>query len=125
MHRIISWRIMSVEYTGRKSGKRYATPVSYYKEGNTVYCFTNGRWWNNFREPREVTLLIKGKRYKGRALASPASTGENPEIMGRYFKAVPADAKFYGIRYDRQGNPDMATVRIAASYMTMIQTDLE
>lgn len=125
IHGILSWRIMSVEYTGRKSGKRYATPVSYYKEGNTVYCFTNGKWWNNFREPRDVTLRIKGKQYQGRAIASPASKEGNDKIMGRYFKAVPADAKFYGITYDKQGNPNMATVRAAASFMTMIQIDLQ
>ena len=124
LHWIVSWRIMTVEYSGRKSGKHYATPVSYFRDGNTVYCFTNGKWSNNFREPRPVTLRIKRKEYGGTALAAPASTEENVAIMARYFEAVPADAKFYGVTYDRNRKPHLVTVRRAASYMTMIRIDL-
>lgn len=125
LHGIISWRIMTVGYSGRKTGRHFSTPVSYYREKDTVYCFTNGKWRNNFIEPRSVTLLIKRKTHNAIAVASPAGREENIAIMARYFKAVPADAKFYGVTFNKKGEPNIATVRAAASFMTMIRFELE
>lgn len=124
LHRILSGRIMTVSYLGRRSGKPYATPVSYYKTDDKVYCFTNGVWWNNFRESRAVELRIRGKILKGTALASPASTELNAKIMADYFRAVRSDAKFYGVRYDANGYPLMPTVERAARGMVMITISL-
>jgi hypothetical protein len=120
-HRILSWRIMSVAYRGRKTGKAYATPVSYLKEGSTVYCFTNGRWWHNFEQSHPVTLRIGGSSTSGNALAEPAGIDHNVHIMQRYFNAVRADAKFYGITFDEQGLATWDSVRRAAQAMIMIR----
>lgn len=115
---------MTVSYQGRRSGKPYATPVSYYRKDDQVYCFTNGVWWNNFREPRAVELIIRGKLLGGIAVAEPASTEPNTKIMADYFQAVRSDAKFYGVRYDSSGYPLMPTVERAAYGMVMITTSL-
>ncbi len=123
-HRILSSRVMTVRYQGRKSGKPYATPVSYYREGNRVYCFTNGRWWHNFKETAPVSLRVRGENLAGHAIAAPANLGNNSEIMARYFKAVKADAKFYGVTYDLNGNPNMGTVNRASMGMVMISVSL-
>ncbi len=124
LHRVLSGCIMTVSYLGRRSGKLYATPVSYYKTNDKVYCFTNGVWWNNFRESRAVELRIRGEMFKGTAIAAPASTGANTQIMADYFRAVRSDAKFYGVRYDADGYPLMSTVERAACGMVMITTSL-
>lgn len=120
---------MTVYYRGRKSGKAYATPVSYLREGAQVYCFTNGTWWHNFKEPRAVELRIRRHVHSGLAIASPASLPANIAIMGRYFKAVPTDAKFYGVSFEgatgsAAREPDMNTVSRAAQGMIMIATRL-
>ena len=47
-HWVMSRRIMTVTYQGRKSGNNYCTPVSYYRDDDAVYCFTNGKWRFNF-----------------------------------------------------------------------------
>ena len=124
-HRIVSWRIMSVKYRGRKTGKAYATPVSYLKEGHLVYCFTNGRWWHNFEQPHPVNLQIGGTSKSGNAIAEPAGNDDNVQIMQRYFNAVRADAKFYGVTFDEQGLATRSSVRRAAQAMTMIRITLE
>ncbi len=115
---------MTVYYQGRKSGKSYATPVSYYKTGDMVYCFTNGVWWHNFKDPKEVELRIRGQLYEGTAIAEPARTESNTQVMARYFKAVRSDAKFYGVTYDAKGEPNMRTVERAAYGMVMIAVSL-
>lgn len=124
-HRILSGRLMTVYYRGRKSGKSYATPVSYYKKSDTVYCFTNGVWWHNFREARAVELRIRGRVYKGTAIAEPANSEVNIRIMSDYFNAVRSDAKFYGVTYEANGEPTMSTVQRAAAGMMMISTTLK
>ena len=124
-HGVISRRIMSVRYRGRKTGKRYATPVSYLRETNTVFCFTNGSWRHNFLHPHPVELRIRGRWHKGIAQASPASDADNTKTMARYFTAVPADAKFYGVRFDQHGKVEISTVARAAQAMTMIRIDLD
>jgi hypothetical protein len=125
LHGILSWRVMTVHYTGRKSGQRYATPVSYFRDGDRVVCFTNGRWRHNFREPRSVRLQIAGASLQGTALASPATLPANVATMSRYFAAVRADAKFYGVGFDEQGAPDQQAVERAAVGMTMIAIRLQ
>lgn len=125
VHRILSRRLMTVYYRGRKSSKSYATPVSYYKAGNSVYCFTNGAWWHNFRQAKEVELRIRGRLYKGMAIAELAATPANIDIMARYFKAVRSDAKYYGVGYEKNGEPVMTTVQYAAIGMKIISITLE
>src|SRR6185436_13917250 len=34
-------------WTGRKSGRRYSTPIAYVREGTTVWVTTGDRWWRN------------------------------------------------------------------------------
>jgi hypothetical protein len=116
---------MTVYYQGRKSGKSYATPVSYYKTGDTVYCFTNGVWWHNFREARAVEIRVRGKTHKGTGIAEPANSEANTIIMANYFKAVRSDAKYYAVTYEANGEPKMSTVQRAAAGMMMISIALE
>jgi hypothetical protein len=40
---------MIITFTGKKSGKQYATPVSYFQENGSIVCFTHGHWWKNLR----------------------------------------------------------------------------
>ena len=125
LHRILSGRVMTVHYRGRRTGRSYAVPVSYLREGGLVYCFTNGRWRHNFAEPQPVELRVRGTLLRGVAQAGPAHTEEGIATMGRYFAGVPADAKFYGVSFAADGRPDAASVRRAAGGMTLITTRLE
>jgi hypothetical protein len=36
LHNLVSSKIMLITFKGRKSGKTYSTPVSYYQDGNSV-----------------------------------------------------------------------------------------
>jgi hypothetical protein len=66
-HRLMSSRVMVISFTGRKSGKRFATPVAYTWEGNRVIVVTYSAWRNNFKEPAPVQLRIQGKDVRGMA----------------------------------------------------------
>jgi hypothetical protein len=123
-HWLLSKRIMTVVYLGRKSGAQYEVPVSYYRDGGVIYCFTNGRWRHNFHHPRAVKLRVRGEQLNGIAHIDPAEIVNQREIMARYFRAVPSDRKFYGIRLDKSGSPRKEDVALAVRMVEMIGISL-
>lgn len=119
-HKLLSSRIMTASYQGRKSGKAYCTPVSYYRDGDSVYCFTNGAWRYNFSDGHDAVLRIKGCDYSARGAITRASKQQQIDTMARYFKAVPQDRKFYGVQCDRNGEPNRAQVEQATQVIDII-----
>ena len=68
LHGRLSKRVMVLSFTGRKSGKRYSTPVAYVWEGDQVIVVTFSPWRNNFKEPAPVQMRIQGKSVSGTAV---------------------------------------------------------
>lgn len=66
-HGSASRSVMLITFTGRKSGRPYATPVSYHRDGERVIAFTEASWWRNLVGGAPVALVIKRTRYHGRA----------------------------------------------------------
>jgi hypothetical protein len=56
-------------WSGRKTGRRYSTPVSYVREGSTAYLTTGDRWWRNLIDGAPVTMRIAGQSYAATAVA--------------------------------------------------------
>ena len=54
LHGIASHNNGIVHFSGRKSGRKLSTPLSYTREGNIVRLLSNQstRWWLNFRGGR-------------------------------------------------------------------------
>jgi hypothetical protein len=67
-HQGMSKRVMVISFTGRKTGKRYSTPVAYVLEGDHVLVVTYTSWWKNFKEPAPVQMRIQGKSVNGTAV---------------------------------------------------------
>ncbi len=40
LHAAVSKDILALTFTGRRSGRRFTTPVSYLRQGQVVHCFT-------------------------------------------------------------------------------------
>jgi hypothetical protein len=65
-HGGMSRRLMVLTFTGRKTGKRYATPVGFLRgKSGSILVFTHSAWRNNFKQPAPVTLRIQGKDVQG------------------------------------------------------------
>lgn len=63
LHGLVSKSMMTVSYTGRKSGKTFTVPVNYVADGNTLYTISNRDrvWWRNVRDGATVTLQLRGQ----------------------------------------------------------------
>ena len=96
---------MLISFEGRKTGRRYTFPVGYQQSGETITVLASRAqrksWWRNFREPRPVEVLVRGRRLagEGRVLA-----GDSVEFRGAVeatFRRLPRLAGQFGIAYER------------------------
>src|SRR5438552_1341588 len=71
-HGLVSHNVMLVTFTGRRSGRRYTTPVSYAREGGALTFATPRRygWWRNLRAHAPVEVLVQGRTLNGRAVVT-------------------------------------------------------
>lgn len=125
LHRVISSQLLLLTFTGRKSGKRYTTPVGYMREGQTVTILTKWfrGWWRNFRESAPVEVLAAGKTYAGTAKAITDEAAIIP-IFANMLKKYPYQAGIYGVRMISPNEPDMDDVRQIASKLVALQITL-
>ena len=125
LHSSVSGRIMIITFTGRKSGKEYSTPVSYFKENREIFCFTHGGWWRNIDGGAQVMVRVQGKDHQGFAEAISDDSEYKSEHLAKMLKAIPSDARYYGVNLDANGEPDIDEVNQAAVDVVMIRIRLE
>ena len=100
-HGLLSGGMMLITVTGRKTGRKYTTPVGYYREDGYLWIITSRdrTWWRNLRGGAEVGLLLKRKPVAG--FAEPELDEKAIETrMYEYLRHVPRAAKPLGIRVE-------------------------
>ena len=99
---------MLITFTGRKSGRRYTTPVRYVRLDGIVRCFTSSEnlWWRNLRGGALVSLRIEGRERPYHALAIDDDPQRIRAALQHYLALFPQDASYHGIRL----NPDKSPV---------------
>ena len=85
-HSGMSKQLMVLSWNGKKTGKRYSTPVGYVRQGNSLIVFTHASWWKNFTGGAPVTMRIEGKDVKGTAY--PVSDSAEIKRMVQALNAV-------------------------------------
>ena len=62
--------LMVITTTGRKSGKRFSTPIGYIRDGDSLIALSVGgasNWYKNLLKTPEATLNVKGQSRRARA----------------------------------------------------------
>lgn len=112
-------------WTGRKTGRRYKTPVSFVREGRMAYVTTGDTWWRNLTERAPVAMRIAGRWREGTAapLMDPADSRAQHE---RLFREHSWFRLLAGIPRDPKGGPDTAAVaRAVMAGRVLVRIDLE
>jgi hypothetical protein len=99
---VLVWR-------GRKTGRRYSTPVSYVREGDSSYVTTGDRWWRNLIGGAPVAMRIAGRWHQGRAVVI-ADPEQSQVEHQRLFHLHPWFRVLAGIPRGREGGPDRDAV---------------
>lgn len=89
--------LMVITTTGRKSGKKFSTPIGYLRDGDDVIALTtegSTNWWRNVTASGEATLEIKGETLNVRA-SVVTDEAERQRIFALYKK----DVKYFKINF--------------------------
>jgi deazaflavin-dependent oxidoreductase (nitroreductase family) len=124
LHGLVSGNMMLLTFTGRKSGKKYTTPVGYIRADDTVICLTHALWWKNLVERANVSMRIQGRDYVGTAEPVPDDTARKVKGLRKFLLAVPNWAKFYDVTMKPDGTPDSETLERAAEAAILIEIQL-
>ncbi len=107
LHGLVSNGMLLITVTGRKTGKKYTTPVGYYDEDGILWVLTDRdrTWWRNLRNGAQVKLLLKRKPVT--AFAEPTFDEQVVESqLVDYIKHIPQAARTMGIHMEHgQANP--------------------
>src|SRR5689334_2264029 len=101
--RVFLGNTMLITVTGCKTGRKYSTPVGFYREGETLWVISSRdrTWWRNIKDGAEVSLLLKGKAV--RAFAEAELNEENVKMrLIDYAQRQPLSARSLGIRMENK-----------------------
>ncbi len=124
MHRVVSNYLTLITFTGRKSGKTYTTPVSYYQKDGQICIFTHANWWKNLQGGAPVTLRLRGQDIQG--MAEPVAEDKQAiaNALAAHLQKNQFDAKFYKVTIDDQGIPLKEDVDEAVKTVAMVQVNV-
>lgn len=128
LHGITSHNIGVVHFTGRKSGRRLNTPLSYTREGNVVRLLSNHstRWWLNFRgENVRVEMEIARRRHPGSAVLLEGDSEALREGVRKFIHALPRDARVYGLKLDAHREVVESSLAAVASELILVEIRLD
>lgn len=124
LHPILSGRWLSLEFTGRKTGKVYHTPMAYVREDDRVWITTGSPWWKNLQGGAPVRLLIRLKAYSGTAhpIDDPAEAARR---LRQILDAVPTPAYPGDVRIVDGKVSDAELDRVIAAGRRVIEIRLQ
>jgi len=105
---------MLITVTGCKTGRKYSTPVGFYREGDCLWVITSRdrTWWRNVKNGADISLLLKGKTVNAVAEAELDGQAVEARLLD-YVRHVPMAAKPLGIRMENK-IPNAEDIRCVA-----------
>ena len=102
LHRVLSGAVDVVRYRGRRSGRRFSTPTQYVRRGDEVLILVGHpetkTWWRNFRDPRELEVLVRGRWLPmiARAVIGADEPAAVAPLLSAYLDRFPKAARSLG-----------------------------
>jgi hypothetical protein len=131
LHGVASRNLCIFVYSGRRSGRRYETPLSYVREDGRILLLSSRdtRWWTSFTPgpgvPAPVEVLAGGELLRGRARSIQHDRDRLRGAVRRFLTALPRDAMVYGIGLDGARKPKEAELERALERLVMVEIELE
>lgn len=112
-------------FKGRKTGRLYTTPVTYFRDRGAVIVLsrTDRSWWRNLREAAEVELRLAGRTFRGLARATLGDESDLPALAA-FLENRRADARAFGVRFTPDGSANPQDLRDLLTRLVVIRITL-
>jgi len=109
---------MLVTVTGRKSRKKYTTPVGFYRDSDILWIISSRdrTWWRNVQGGAQVEMRIHGKDVTGFAEAILDDERVTAQVRA-YVRHIPMSAKGLGVRMENDEPHPEDAARLAKERM--------
>jgi hypothetical protein len=129
IHPLLSWGLMLVTVTGRRSGRVYTIPVGYQRDREAITVLVSKpsrkQWWRNYRERRAITVHLHGRARAGHAVVvAPGSTAFRDAIE-ETLRRMPFLGRQFGIEYDRGTGLTEGQARTVAGTAAIVRIELD
>ena len=106
LHFLMSNSVLLIEYTGRKSGKTYSTPVRYICAGSRIRCFTSEevQWWRNVKASPSVSLRVRGSAGSYHSTILDRDPVGIQQMLSEFLSIYPQDAVYQEIGLNTDGS---------------------
>jgi deazaflavin-dependent oxidoreductase (nitroreductase family) len=123
-HGMLSNGMMLITVTGCKTGKKYTTPVGYYREDGCLWVITSRdrTWWKNLHDGADVSLLLKRKPVTAFAELEMDENAVQAR-MYKYLDHVPMAAKQLGVHME-DGKPNAEDIQRTAKNRLFVRLRL-
>ncbi len=127
LHHLLSWGLMLVTVTGRRTGRVYTIPVGYQRDGDAMIVLVSRpsrkQWWRNYRERRPLSVHVRGRSLAAHAVVvGPDSAAFRAAIDGT-LRRMPSLGRQLGIAYDRRTGITDAQARILATTAVVVRIE--
>lgn len=93
LHFPLSSGLALLTITGRRSGRRYAIPVGYQRDGDEIVVMVSEarrkQWWRNYYEPAPIEVRLCGRDHTGRAELVPPGSERFRDLAEGTLRRVP------------------------------------
>jgi hypothetical protein len=119
---MFSQNTLLLTFTGRTSGRRYATPVNYAPVGDELLIISrkDRTWWRNLRGGAPVMFRLKGRTMTGQGVAFEDEAQVKKGVIA-YLEAVPHYAKYFEVRLDEEGHPSQEDIARTAQPRVLVK----
>ena len=126
LHSRVSKSLMLLSFSGRKSGKKFTTPVGYLRQGSTITVFTHSPWWKNMIGGAPVSMRIQGQNIPG--VARPVDDPVEIKSMVRDLNASNGENRARQMGFwvdDLDASPQEIQKAVAGTIFIKIQLDVK
>ena len=127
LHPLISHQVVVLAFNGRRSGRRYAIPVSFLRSDDEVQCLTarDGVWWRNLQEAAPVQLTLGGQSLHATAYVEVENEQQIRSALRLFCLRSRVSAYFSGVAIDSNGEPDEVDLSRSAQQHVLIKLSIE
>ncbi len=122
-HGIMSSKYAIIEFSGRKTGRTYKTPVAYVRDGDRLLMSTDSPWYRNLSGGAQVRLRLRGHMVTGTA-DTVTDPDQSAAILRRLVDAIPSYARPAGLAREEGHVSDGEISRAVAEGRVSIEVKL-